>query len=506
MHLDITHTPTAASPSRPPLLRPPPSSRRRPVDPAGFMGGDAAEGPPIVVLMVDDEPLTARAAQRLLSTDAGIHFHACSDPAAAVALAEEIRPTLILQDMVMPESDGLSMLQAFRTNAVTRDVPIIVLSSEEDPVIKAHAFAAGADDYMVKFPDRIEMLARIRHHVSRYRAGREHDQAVLAEDLFLRETLGRYVSHPVAEQLLETPDGLDLGGSLCKVTIMMTDLRGFTALSERLRPERMVTLLNNYLDVMTEILVRHGGTIDELIGDAILAVFGAPQVRLDDAERAVACAVEMQLAMDLVNAKNRAAGLPEVEMGVGINTGEVVVGNIGSSTRAKYGVVGAAVNLTARIESYTTGGQVLISAATLDAAGPSVVVDEHMEVSPKGVERPVSVYRVSGIQGRYQLSLRRNVVEMIPPKSELCARFTVLHGKDAGGEQVEGRVVRISRQTAEIVAPEGVPALANLRLRLTAPDGRVVGGDLYGKVTGPGSEPGAFVVRFTSTTMDADWL
>ena len=160
----------------------------------------------------------------------------------------------------------------------------------------------------------------------------------------------------------------------------MTDLRGFTALSERLSPQRMIALINNYLDVMTEILGRHQGTIDEFIGDAILAIFGAPQQRPDDAARAVA-AVEMQLRDDRGGARNRAEGLPEVEMGIGLNTGDVAVGNIGSRTRAKYGVVGGAVNLAARIESYTTGGQVLISQSTLDEAGEGVEVEETMVVT-----------------------------------------------------------------------------------------------------------------------------
>jgi adenylate cyclase len=359
---------------------------------------------------------------------------------------------------------------------------------------------------MIKFPDRIELLARIRHQAARF--VRRHDYAVAVEALaesreklegerrFLRETFGRYLSEAVADRLLESPEGLRMGGSVNRVTIMMTDLRGFTALAERLAPEETCALINNYLDVMSEIIERHQGTIDEFVGDAILVLFGAPQQRPDDAERAVACAVEMQLAMGEVNARNRAAGLPEVEMGIGLHTGDVVVGNIGSKTRAKYAVVGSAVNLTSRIESYTTGGQVLISGATLEAAGASVLVDERLEVCPKGVRQPISIYRVGGVRGRDDLRLGRAPAALLPPTVPLRVRFALIDGKDAGGASREGRLVRWSRQAVEIAAPECAPAFANLRLSVVARDGRVLAEDLYAKVTSAGRA--VFTARLTS--------
>ena len=149
----------------------------------------------------------------------------------------------------------------------------------------------------------------------------------------------------------------------------MSDLRGFTTLSERLQPEQVVTILNRYLGTMVDVILRYHGTIDEFIGDAIFVIFGAPIWRSNAAQHAVACAVDMQLAMAVVNEHNRREGLPEVEMGIGIHTGEVVVGNIGSDRRAKYGVVGRHVNLTARIESCTVGSQILISEATRREVG-----------------------------------------------------------------------------------------------------------------------------------------
>src|SRR5262249_22755747 len=139
------------------------------------------------------------------------------------------------------------------------------------------------------------------------------------------------------------------------------DLRGFTALAERLSPEEVVDYLNAYFERMVELILRYRGTINEIMGDGILVIFGAPTSGDDDAERAVACAVEMQIAMDRFAADRRQQGLATAEMGIGLHTGRVVVGNIGSARRTKYAAVGTAVNLAARVESYTTGGQILIS-------------------------------------------------------------------------------------------------------------------------------------------------
>ena len=190
---------------------------------------------------------------------------------------------------------------------------------------------------------------------------RERTEQLEVRTRFIEQTFGRYMSSEIADSLLKSAEGLDFGGQKKTVTIMMSDLRGFAAFSDSLPPETIVTLLNNYLSEMTTVIQKYNGTIDEFIGDAILTIFGAPFQRPDDAERAVACALEMQLAMPRVNAWNAEHGLPELEMGIGINTGEVVVGNIGSRKRAKYGVVGSNVNLAGRIEGYTIGGQILIS-------------------------------------------------------------------------------------------------------------------------------------------------
>jgi adenylate cyclase len=179
----------------------------------------------------------------------------------------------------------------------------------------------------------------------------------------------------------------------------MSDLRGFSGLSERLGPEKMIGLLNRYLGRMTPVILQHQGTINEFIGDAILVLFGAPFERPDDAERAVRCAWAMQRAMASFNRESGVQGLPPLVMGVAVHSGPVVAGNIGSQDRMKYGVVGPAVNLAGRIESLTVGPQVLVSRATLERVRHLVTVGPAAEVAVKGVPEPVTVYEVTGVAG-----------------------------------------------------------------------------------------------------------
>src|SRR5262245_43814320 len=155
---------------------------------------------------------------------------------------------------------------------------------------------------------------------------------------FIRSAFGRYVSPEVAQAILESPEGLRFGGTKRVVTVLMSDLRGYTRFEEQGDPEQVMEILNGYLARMTDIIVEHGGTINEFMGDGIVAVFGAPVAHPDHAERAAAAALAMQRAMVDINESHAARGLPRFEMGIGLNTGEAVVGNIGSEQRAKYTV------------------------------------------------------------------------------------------------------------------------------------------------------------------------
>ena len=324
-------------------------------------------------------------------------------------------------------------------------------------------------------------------------------EALARRSQFIRETFGRYVSEDVVAQLLDVPEGIELGGELRQVTILMSDLRGFTALAECLAPQEVMTVLNRYLEAMVDVILAYRGTIIEILGDGLLVLFGAPLTRDDDAERAVACALAMQLRLDATNAPNRQAGLPDVDMGIGIHTGEVVVGHIGSQQRTKYGVVGSAVNLTGRIESYTTGGQILISPTTYAETAAVLTVSHQMTVVPKGVAAPLTLYAVSGIGGAHALCLPTPTETLVPLPQALDVRYTVLEGKFAGSPMSGGRVVKLAPKTAELHVDQPVAAFSNLKLHLLRPNGEVVPGELFAKVIETLLEDASrVVVRFTS--------
>ena len=327
----------------------------------------------------------------------------------------------------------------------------------------------------------------------------EVNQQLELHNRFIRETFGRYLSNAVVASLLESPTGLELGGVRRHVTILMSDLRGFTSLVGRLAPEQVVTIINRYLGAMVDVILKYEGTINEFIGDAIFVIFGAPLWWPDHAQRAVACAVAMQLAMAEVNTQNRQDGLPEVEMGIGVNTGEVVVGNIGSHRRTKYGVLGTHVNLTSRIESYTIGGQILISESTLQAVGPILRIAQQMEIEVKGIDRPITIYDVRGIGGEHNLFLPEGEDSFIPLPEGIPVKYTVLEEKYLGGAAFTGILMKLSFKGGEIHSDTLVSSWSNIRLQLTNLDGAPIPGHLYGKVIRQFSEgPRGFAVHFTS--------
>jgi len=320
----------------------------------------------------------------------------------------------------------------------------------------------------------------------------------------IRKTFGRYLSDEIVANLLENPDGLQLGGERRTITILTSDLRGFTSLSERTDPEQVLKILNFYLSHMADVITRYQGTIDEFMGDGILVLFGAPTSRPDDAERAIATAVAMQLELIEVNKTIESWGLPPLEMGVGVNTGEVIVGNIGSEKRSKYGVVGSQVNLTYRIESYTLGGQILISASTLGQVGDIVQVVEQREIKPKGVQEPITIYEIGGIGGRHNLALPQEQSVFLPLTEKIAIQYASIDEKSVSDRQSLGWLTQLSEKGAlvyqESTADEdSVSPAMNLKLNLKLNNSELeLAQDVYAKVLDAPAEPNHFYIRFTS--------
>jgi len=213
-----------------------------------------------------------------------------------------------------------------------------------------------------------------------------------------RMALGVYVSEEVADQAMAEDGALQLGGERRQVAVLFSDLRGFTAYSDKLAPERLVTELNDYLDRMVEVIRAEGGVVDKYIGDAIMVVFGIPEARPDDALRAVRCAAAMQAALDAHNVERTRQNLPSLKQGIGVHYGPAIAGNIGSADRLQYTVMGSVVNEASRLESATKteGVSVLISASTVAAIeGGDLRLQKHGVLALRGAAEPVEVYTLS---------------------------------------------------------------------------------------------------------------
>ncbi|PLW70280.1 adenylate/guanylate cyclase domain-containing protein [Pseudohalioglobus lutimaris] len=355
---------------------------------------------PGFILAVDDLQENRELAARYLSRSGHIVVTAASGEEALLTL-DQADVDVVLLDLMMPGMDGHEVLRRIKEHPEWRATPVIVISGRQDMDGIIECIEAGADDYLFKPFNPVLLQARIKAGIERKRwHDREelYRQQLERNEKFIRATFGRYLSDEIVTDILERPEGLELGGDLRRVTIMMADIRGFTTISERLAPAQVVTLINRYLGAMTDIIMAHQGTIDEFIGDAILAVFGAPQHRDDDADRAVRCALAMQQAMEEINQRNREDGLPEISTGIALNTGDVIAGNIGSERRSKYGFVGHPMNVTSRIEDVTAGGEILIAGSTLESLQREYRVGQSRELNVKGIDELLQVYPLLGEQ------------------------------------------------------------------------------------------------------------
>jgi len=461
------------------------------------------------LLVVDDNELNRDMLSRRLKSR-GYAVMTADDGPQCLDLVKGQRFDLILLDIMMPGMSGIDVLKVIRNRYSVAELPIIMATAKDQGTDVVEALTLGANDYVTKPLDFPVVLARVENQLSLKRAMEEIKR--LANELekrnrFIKHTFGRYLSEEVVDRLLDTEEGLALGGEKREVTLLMSDLRGFTSMADRFTPEQVVRMLNNYLGTMADLIVAHQGTIDEFIGDAILAIFGAPERRPDDAARACACAIAMQVAMKEVNAFNVREGLAEVEMGIAVNTGQVIVGNIGSQTRAKYGVVGSHVNLAGRMEGFTVGGQVLVSASTLDKAGAALEVGQKVTFQAKGFKEPVDVYDLVGVAGSWNVRLPARDDRLQPLRPAVPVTVAVLEGKQMSDITFEGTLESGSVSAATLRSERALRAFTNLRLRLKGADGEPRPGDLYAKVaSGEKEADGGVLVRFTSAdpeVMDA---
>jgi adenylate cyclase len=291
-----------------------------------------------------------------------------------------------------------------------------------------------------------------------------------------------------------------------EVTILLADLRGFTSVSA-LHPAGVVLeLLNRYLVTMSEIIYRHHGTIDKFMGDSIMVLFGAPVTRDDDVRNALACAVEMQLAMDQLNEDHKERGMPEFYMGIGINTGTVMAGLLGSELYSEYTVIGDQVNLASRIEAFSLRGQVLISEATFERCRGFVDAAEPMEVRVKGKDQPVTLREVLAIPSLGKEVPRQEIRRS--PRVEVKIPFTyqLIENKIIMPQVHRGTLLDISYHGVLAELEEQLPAYSDIKLDL---DMSLIGyhaADVYAKVlkTKPEGDRHVAGIEFTSVSVQSN--
>jgi adenylate cyclase len=339
------------------------------------------------VLLVDDQAMIGEAVRRLLADESDIAFEFCRDADSALAASATFIPTVILQDLVMPGLDGLDMVRRFRTVPATTDVPVIVLSARDEPVVKARLLDAGANDYLVKLPDQIELIARIRLHSLAYRRLLERNAAFEALERSLadlnreREKSERLLLNVLPEKVAERlKEGeATIADSYPAVTVLFADLCGFTEFSQRVDARHLVGLLDEIFSTFDHIASALGVEKIKTIGDAYMAVAGLPVPRDDHADAMASMALGM---LDAFRDVIRSRGVA-LELRIGIHSGPVVAGVIGRH-KFTYDLWGDTVNTASRMESHGEPSRIHISPTTRALLGDRYRFADRGEVQVKG--------------------------------------------------------------------------------------------------------------------------
>lgn len=324
----------------------------------------------------------------------GHHVHIAKSAAACRDSLIRCYYDLIIIHINLKDASGIELLTELKSSTKHADIPVIMLSNSPQTNLAAQVISEGAEDFLT--PPFAGNLFIARVNAALETSNRRVQQQMTHREIkrknhLVEQLAGKYLNHAVVDQLLSRPHGTDLGGELREITLLMCDMRGFTRIADRLAPQQVVTLLNTYLGKMTSVVHAHGGIVNEFEGDSILALFNAPLHLAEHTPKALACAVEMQQSIPGINLKNQLTGLPNIGVGIGVVKGEVVVGNMGSEERTKYGVVGSPVNLSARLQSIAEAGEIVALASQLGEGSGGAIIKGTQKATPKGFDKPVEV-------------------------------------------------------------------------------------------------------------------
>ncbi len=294
-----------------------------------------------------------------------------------------------------------------------------------------------------------------------------------------------------------------LDGQSIEATILLSDLRGFSFMTKGCSAQEVVGMLNRYFTCMCEIIYDCGGTVDKFMGDSIMALFGNPRSGGKEVEYAACCAARMQIAMDAYNKENEKLGLPNLYMGIGINTGEAVIGKIGSDLYSDYTVVGDEVNLTSRVEAHSLRGQILLSENTYERIKDLIQVKEPISISVKGKSELIPLYELLYIGEPYNLRVpdrearrTRRVDVNIPFEFQICEGRVVRSGVH------EGRILNISAGGMFASTPVEVAPYSNVRFRLKVDVLGMESADIYGTILRTRRNTGSYEMNVEFTLID----
>jgi class 3 adenylate cyclase len=334
------------------------------------------------LLVVDDNKVNRLLLIRTLELQ-GHHAVGAENGRVALELLGREPVDLMLLDIAMPEMDGFQVLERLLADSRLRDLPVIVTSAVEGMASVVRCIELGAEDYLHKPVNPVLLKARVSSSLEKKRLRDEQ-----------RQLVRRFATSEVAQDLEQS--GFALGGKHVCATVMFADIRDFTSLSETQPPEETIELLNTYYTLMFDAINSHGGVVNQMIGDGLMAVFGAPQPLADAAGSAVRAALDMIEMIELLDVERVAEKKAPIAIGIGIASGEMVAGYTGTRQRATYTCVGDAVNVAARLEAHTKEAKrtILVDAATRAALPNGTQVEGLGAVPLKGVSAPVHVFAV----------------------------------------------------------------------------------------------------------------
>ncbi len=348
-----------------------------------------AEDLKATILVADDNPDNVELVRQVLA-GAGYTVVTAFDGDEALVKVAETNPDLIILDVMMPGKDGFEVCRRVKNWEQTRNIPVLMLTALEDVADKVRGIESGADEFLTKPVDMVELQTRVKAQVK----AKINRQQVIEKNALLEKILTRYLPEEVVAKVLQDSSLLKLGGVRDFVTVLFADLTGFTTFANSVPPEHVMETLNQTFSRLTKIIADNHGTFDKYLGDGLMAFYGAPIATDNDALNAIRTAVEMRAAFQEL--KEQWADGPRAELGlaVGINSGEAIVGNVGSERLMNYTVIGDAVNIAARLEELAGPGQVLIGETTRALAEDMVVARKFGEIDLRGRSKPVIAYEL----------------------------------------------------------------------------------------------------------------